>query len=61
MVGGWLMDSSERRIRYVSRDGQVAHLVITWPKNTAPLIPPSIDFFDPELDERVPFVYQGDD
>lgn len=50
----------QRHIEYVAPDGQRVDLVVDWPVGQGRIPPPSIDFYDHELDARVQFVYCGE-
>lgn len=51
----------ERRIiEYKAPDGMTAELVVDWPVGQGRIPPPSIDFYDRDLDVRVHFVYCGE-
>ena len=51
----------ERRvIEYRSPDGMTAELVVDWPVGSGRVPPPSIVFYDHDLDVRVQFVYCGE-
>jgi hypothetical protein len=50
----------QRIIEYRSPDGVTVGLLVGWPVGSGRIPPPSIDFYDHELDARVQFVYCGE-
>jgi hypothetical protein len=50
----------QRIIEYRAPDGMHAELVVDWPVGEGRIPPPSIVFYDGQLDMRIEFVYCGE-